>query len=182
MNIRQADEDQFQNVRQFYDDVIDAVGDSADSVGWKKGIYPSQEFLKNSIQGKELFIAEEDGEIIGAMIVNHSFNEEYGKYDWPTKAEEAEITVIHALAVRPAFRKKGFAKQMVMYVIREAERADQKGIRLDVLKGNRNAKKLYAGMGFQYLHTIPMFYEDTGWADFELYEYALSGRNDENHG
>jgi ribosomal protein S18 acetylase RimI-like enzyme len=49
----------------------------------------------------------------------------------------------------------------------------QKVIRLDVLKGNRHAEKLYSGMGFQYLHTLPMYYEDTGWTDFKLYEYLL---------
>lgn len=40
----------------------------------------------------------------------------------------------------------------------------QKVIRLDVLKGNLPAKKLY---------TLPMCYEDTGWTDYELYELVL---------
>ncbi len=48
-----------------------------------------------------------------------------------------------------------------------------KAIRLDVLKGNLPAEKLYSGLGFRYLHTLNMFYEDTGWTDYELYEYTL---------
>ena len=28
-------------------------------------------------------------------------------------------------------------------------------------------------LGFTYLHTLKMFYEDTGWTDYELYEYKL---------
>ena len=35
------------------------------------------------------------------------------------------------------------------------------------------AEKLYKKAGFVYTTTIPMFYEDTGWAEFSLYEYPL---------
>ncbi|MBQ4016799.1 MAG: GNAT family N-acetyltransferase, partial [Oscillospiraceae bacterium] len=90
------------------------------------------------------------------------------------RAEETEVTVIHALAVRPTCWRKGYAKQLVRFAIDYARDHHQKVIRLDVLKGNRNAGKLYTGMGFRYLHTLPMFYEDTGWADFDLYEYPLA--------
>ena len=173
MKIIRAEEKEFQKVRDFYYEVIDAVGDAGDSVGWKKDIYPSPEFLMDSIRKGELFLAEEDGKLIGAMVVNHAFNEEYRSVNWPTEAEDSEITVIHALAVLPSCRKKGVAKQMVREVIQMAGENGQKVIRLDVLRGNKNAEKLYAGLGFQYLHTLPMYYEDTGRTEFELYEYPL---------
>jgi ribosomal protein S18 acetylase RimI-like enzyme len=62
---------------------------------------------------------------------------------------------------------------MLRFAIDRARQEKQKVIRLDVLKGNVPAEKLYSGMGFEYLHTLPMFYEDTGWTDYELYEYRL---------
>ncbi len=173
MMIRKAESIQFQAVRQFYFDVIDSVGDASDSVGWKKDIYPAPDFLNDSIQRGELFIAEEDGMIVGAMVLNHQFNDSYNAYSWPTKAEKTEVTVIHALAIRSSHRRRGYAKQLVQYAIDYARARMQKVIRLDVLKGNVNAEKLYTSMGFRYLHTLPMFYEDTGWTDFELYEYVL---------
>jgi hypothetical protein len=48
-----------------------------------------------------------------------------------------------------------------------------KTIRLDVLDGNIPAENLYLGMGFQYLNKVQMYYEDTGWTAFRLYEYVL---------
>ena len=129
MNVKTASFNQLQAVKEFYYEVIDAVGGADDSVAWKKDIYP---------------------------------------------APETEVTVIHALAIRPTCWRKGYAKQLVRFAIDYARDHHQKVIRLDVLKGNRNAGKLYAGMGFRYLHTLPMFYEDTGWADFDLYEYPLA--------
>ena len=173
MNIIKAGPDQFPAVRAFYHTVIDGVGDSRDSVGWKKDIYPSPELLNDALLNGELFLAMEGETIIGAMILNHQGNDEYRNYQWPTQADDSEVTVVHALAVHPAYTGKGYAKQMVRFALDYARRNQQKAIRLDVLKGNLRAEKLYSGLGFQCLHTLPMFYEDTGWADFELYEYAL---------
>ena len=173
MIIAKATEDQFQNVREFYYAVIDGIGDSLDSVGWQKDVYPSPELLRDSIQNGELFIGMEDETIIGAMVMNHQFNEEYRKIHWPTQADDAEATIIHALAVHPMQKQKGYAKQLVQFAIDYARRNQQKAIRIDVLPRNRNAKKLYSGMGFQHVQTLRSFYEDIGWADFELHEYAL---------
>lgn len=171
--IRKATSDQFQDVRAFYHTVIDGIGDAQNSVKWKKDIYPSPALLTESLDNGDLFVAEECGKIIGAMILNHQGNDMYREYCWPTKASYSEVTVIHALGVHPSHSGKGCAKQMVRFAINYARQHQQKAIRLDVLKGNLRAEKLYSGMGFQYLQTLPMFYEDTGWADFQLYEYRL---------
>ena len=173
VNIRTAEPGEFPDVRAFYWDVIDAVGDDSDSVGWKKDVYPAPDFLKDSIQNGELFIAVEDNTIVGAMVLNHEFNDSYNNFQWPVTAAQHEATGIHALAVRPSSRKKGYAKQLVQFAIDYARMHSQKVIRLDVLNGNRSAEQLYRSMGFQYRHTLPMFYEDTGWTDFDLYEYPL---------
>ena len=48
-----------------------------------------------------------------------------------------------------------------------------KAIRLDVLKGNAPAERLYTSLGFVYVDTLKLFYEDTGRVDFELYELGI---------
>lgn len=174
MIIAKATIDQLQDVREVYYAVIDDIGESKDSVGWQKDVYPSLELLHDSIQNGELFIGLEGETVIGAMIMNHQFNEEYGKCPWPTRADDAEVTIIHALAVHPMQKRKGYARSMVQYAIDYARENGQKAIRIDVLPRNRNAKKLYSSMGFQHVRTMRSFYEDIGWEDFELYEYTLA--------
>lgn len=83
------------------------------------------------------------------------------------------MTVIHALGVLTTFQGKGIAGAMVKKAIEIAEETDQKAIKLDVLYGNLPAEKLYIKHGFKYVDTISMFYEDTGWTDFKLFEYVL---------
>ncbi len=43
----------------------------------------------------------------------------------------------------------------------------------DVLGGNVPAERLYTGQGFARCGTVRMFYADTGWTDYGLYEYLL---------
>ena len=173
MEIKKATADQYQSVRQFYHRVIDGIATMPYGAGWIKNVYPAPEFLRESINNGELYVAMENGNIVSAMVLNHLGNESYGAYNWPTAAKESEVTVIHALGVDPENVGTGYGKKMVQFAIDSARQNRQKVIRLDVLKGNVPAEKLYSGMGFRYLHTMPMFYEDTGRTDFELYEYVI---------
>jgi len=173
MNIRPADISEYDRVRLFYYSLIDEMAKLPYGAGWIKDVYPSRDMIKACIDAGEYYIAEENGSICGAMVVNHSFNEGYREFEWPTKAEDDEITVIHALGVHPKYMGRKIATKMVCFVIKKAEEEGQKAIRLDVLKGNLPAERLYSGIGFKYLHTLKMFYEDTGWTDYELYEYPI---------
>lgn len=173
MNIIIANINQYETVRSFYHSLIDGMKDSQFNIGWQKDVYPSPGFLKESISNKELYIGVENDRIFSAMVINHNCNEGYYKFDWQIDAKENEIMVIHALGVHPSFSGKGYAKEMVKKAIDVAKNHNQKVIRLDVLKGNVPAGKLYSSMGFCYMHTLQMYYEDTGWTDYELYEYVL---------
>ena len=173
MLIKKAEPDQYPSVKAFYHSVIDGMKHAPYGAGWKKDIYPAPEYLMHAIRSSELYIAIENDAIIAAMVLNHECNEGYQNYQWQTPAAPDEITVIHALGVNPLHAGKGCAKKMVTFAIETARNARQKAIRLDVLKGNLPAEKLYEGLGFVYLHTLPMFYADTGWTEYELYEYRL---------
>ena len=154
MDIRAADISEYERVRLFYYSLINEMAQLPYGVGWIKDVYPSREMIKGCVEAGEYYISEENGSICRAMVVNHSFNESYRDFDWPTKAEDDEITVIHALGVHPKYMGKGIAKRMVRFVINKANEEGQKAIRLDVLKGNLPAEKLYSGLGFKYLNTL----------------------------
>ncbi|PAV39722.1 hypothetical protein CJ260_02275 [Megasphaera sp. ASD88] len=75
--------------------------------------------------------------------------------------------------MRPSFAGRGIAKVMTQYAIRLGRETGMKTIRLDVLKGNVPAERAYRKVGFAYCRTARMFYEDTGWTEFDLFEYIL---------
>lgn len=164
---------EYTNVRDFYYSLIDEMEQSEFKPGWERDIYPTQEFLIQSIESNELFIGMINEQIAACMVVNHNYNEGYNNIRWSITAADAELYVIHALGVHPNFSGRGIAKQMVRSVIEMAKKNHMKTIRLDVLGGNLPAERAYTKMNFQYVDTIKMFYEDTGWTDFKLFEYLV---------
>ena len=173
IHVQRADQNSYEAVRHFYHSLIDSLSPEQRYVCWKKDIYPSPEFLRSAIDNGDLYICCEGEQIAGAMVLNHDYNESYHNYQWQTAANDSELLIIHALGVHSDFNGKGYAKAMVQKAIDIAKETDMKAIRLDVLTGNIPAEKLYQGFGFQHMATMQMYYEDTGWADFKLYEYVL---------
>lgn len=173
IDIRLANPEEFKMIRNFYWNLIDKSENSQFKPGWKKGIYPTDDFISESIKNRELFIGFLDDVPVSCMIVNNKYNDGYNSVKWSINASDEEIVVIHALGVDYDYSNRGFAKEMVQFVIDLAEIKGKKTIRLDVLGGNIPAEKAYSKMGFNFLKKINMFYEDTGWTDYMAYELLL---------
>ena len=173
MEIRPALLCEYDAVAAFYDRLIDEMQSAVYKPGWEKGIYPTYAFLEESIRRQELYILLLEGEIAAAMVLNRACTDGYERIVWQIEAPPEEISVIHALGLRPVFQGKGLAKAMVAEAIRLCRKRGDRSIRLDVLGGNEPALGLYPAMGFRYMGTLQLYYEDTGLTDFWLYEYLL---------
>lgn len=173
LEFKAASINEYDDVKNFYYLLIDAMENAEFKPGWEKDIYPTQEFLIKSIENNELYIGNKNGEIVACMVVNHEYNEGYNSVYWSVNASDSELLVIHALGVHPMFSNMGIAKQMIQNVIKMSHENNIKTIRLDVLGGNLPAEKAYIKMGFKYLDTIQMYYEDTGWTDYKVLEYIV---------
>lgn len=173
LQIRVADSSDYNNVREFFYTLIDAMADAEYKPGWEKDIYPTQEFLIKSIENHELYVGETGSRLVSCMVVNHEYNDGYRKIQWSVEAKDSELFVIHALGVHPAFSGQGIAKQMVQKMIESAYKNNIKTIRMDVLEGNVPAERVYIENGFKFVDIIQMFYEDTGWTNFKLFEFIV---------
>ena len=170
---KQAKMEEYEKVIQFYCELIDSMQGIEFKPVWKMGVYPTEQLLRDSIEEGALFIAYMENNIAGAMILNHNCADEYKNIKWKIGAKNEEIMVIHLLAVSLSYQRKGIAKQMISNAIEICKRNSIKAIRLDILSTNLPAEKLYSSMGFQYIDSLKLFYEDTGLADFKLYELVL---------
>ena len=173
ITVRQAQIDDYDDVEHFYCDLINSMKDSAFKPDWTMGVYPTERLLKDAIINETLFLAYSGNDLAGAMIVNHECEPAYENVKWQTDAKKDETVIIHLLGVAPACQKQGVAKQMMAYVIEKCRNEQIKAIRLDVLKKNIPAAKLYLSAGFTYIDSVKIYYEDTGLADFLLYELTL---------
>lgn len=171
--VRTVKIDEYDKILEFYDLLIESMEGEESRPKWKKRIYPTEEFLINSIQRQELFVGVMDENFVAAAVVNHNCAKGYEEIEWGINASQEEISVIHALGISHEYQRQGIAKRMVEEIIHISKENHQKVIRLDVLKSNVAAQKLYSSVGFQYKDTVEMFYEDTGATNFMLYELIL---------
>ena len=170
--IKKASPEEYDTVRSFYHSLIDALEGTKYHPKWQKDIYPAPDDLKSAIEADELYIGRVGDRIAAAMVLNQKCNPEYNDVKWPTELARTEFMVIHMLGVHSDFAGRGLAKEMVRFAVGTAKAAGMKAVRLDVLKGNIPAERLYSSLGFIYVDTIKLYYEDTGRVDFKLYELA----------
>ena len=173
MIISKATPEGYNSVRLFYHSLIDALEGSLYHPMWQKDVYPAPEELKSAIEAGGLYIGRLADRIAAAMVLNQKCNPEYEEVVWPTTLNHSEFMVVHMLGVHSDYAGQGLAKEMVRFAIGTAKTAGMKAIRLDVLKGNVPAERLYTSLGFVYVDTLKLFYEDTGRVDFELYELGM---------
>ena len=139
-----------------------------DNIGWKKGIYPSDEFLKDSLAGGTLFTLKDD-----CVILNSTANEGYNGIKWSKALADSEILIPHALAVTPHRQGQGIGKCFMAKIFDFARESGKKAMRLDILAANTAAEKLYTSVGFRFVATKELFYEDTGLTEYKMFELDL---------
>lgn len=174
MKIHNARREDFDRIYDFYLTVIEEMQNAEYRPGWQKGVYPAEDYVLEAVEQGILYYGEEDGEVAAAMILNSSHADAYDSCRlWKVDAAPEEVLVIHTLAVSLHRQGKGIARKMVEFAIEKGRADGKKAIRLDVLKGNVPAERLYPGLGFEFIETVKIFYEDTGLENFHLFELAL---------
>lgn len=94
--------------------------------------------------------------------------------------DEAHVTNI---AVDPAYRCRGVATGMIVWLMGLALKLGAERMTLEVRETNHNAQRLYASLGFAYAGTRKHYYTDTGenalilWNDCIIETYEKNSDN-----
>lgn len=137
------------------------------------GIYPSDDFLTDSIRNNELYMLTDENTLCACVILNNSCNEGYNGCRWSIAGEPDEVLIPHALAVNPTLQGKGIGRIVVEHIIDLAKAEHKKAVRLDVLGASKAAERLYVRCGFQFVEAKDMYYDDTGWTEYRMFELNL---------
>lgn len=173
MNILQANINNLDDIKDFYDDLLDQMNEIGYYIGWEKDIYPNLELIKKFIDEGAMFIGLDDGKIISAMAINSRASEVYDKVNWSIDASTKESLVIHILGVSLRLKGKGYGKQMINFAIDYGHKNNLRAIRMDVQVANVTAMKLYEKMGFVAVDRVNIVYDRLGSLEFIMYELPI---------
>ena len=125
--------------RKFYWDVIEDIhrnNVNNENLGWEKGVYPSDDFIQNSLTKGELYTLTEKDTLYACVILNSEHNEGYDKCTWSITCDSSQVLTPHALAVNPAFQGKGIGKIVVKNILVFLAHAKLRNVSIQVVGSN----------------------------------------------
>ena len=151
-NATMADLDQ---VAAIYDRIHTEEEAGRSTVGWIRGVYPTRQTALASIQAGDLFVAEEDGQIVATAKINQEQVPVYASAAWSREAKPQEVMVLHTLVVDPQVKGKGWGSRFVAFYEDYARDHGCRDLRMDTNERNAAARRLYHNLGYQEVSILP---------------------------
>lgn len=173
MEIIKCTIEDWDRVAAFYDKVTDYLVKNINYPKWVPDGYPSRKSVGRAIERGDQYACIDNGEVVGAFILNDDPMGNYDVGDWLVELKEGEYLIIHTLATDPQAYQKGVGRYMVDFCIEAARKGGYKAVRLDVVPGNAPAVRLYEKLGFTFAGEKDLGKNLAAIPTFELYEFNL---------
>ncbi len=144
MNIRFATIDDAETIAK--NSILLAKESEGLKVTYDEALKGVKGILTDPIKGFYL-VAEEDGNIVGELMITYEWSDWRGKYIW----------WIQSAYVDKIWRKKGIFKKLVDEIKKLAKEKNIDIIRLYVYNHNKNAMKVYEKIGMKKGYTVYEF-------------------------
>ena len=156
-------------------DAIKALTEACAKAMQEKGIfqwnehYPSRERLAQDIQKEELFLLEEQEEILGIIVLTPEIDEEYIPIKWLTPG--GNNLYVHRLATHPSVWGTGYGQKLMGFAENLAAEQNYQSVRLDTFSQNQRNQKFYESRGYKRLGNI--YFPKQSDHPFYCYEKVL---------
>lgn len=153
--IRKATSHDISAIAAIYDAIHDQEAQGLLTIGWEKGVYPTESTALAALQRGDLYVAEEQGQVLAAAIINHVQVDVYAMAHWSMDAAEHEVLVLHTLVVSPQVMHRGLGKAFVTFYEELARQQGCRCLRMDTNAKNERARAFYAKMGYREAGVVP---------------------------
>ena len=171
MNIRKANRRDLDSIENIYNEIHTAEEEGILTIGWKKGVYPTRKTAEEAILRGDMFVLE-DGEIVGAAIINRIQVDVYSGAPWEHDTDS--VCVLHTLVISPRAARKGYGRAFVEFYEWWAKEHDLPELRIDTNARNTAARAMYQKMGYREIGIVPTTFNGISGVDLVLLEKYLS--------
>lgn len=153
--IHKATKEDVSGIAKIYDEIHDAEEQGTVVTGWIRGIYPTRQVAEDGVAAGEMFVYEENGEILSSARINQEQVDVYSQIPWEYEASDDEVMVLHTLVVSPRAQGKGIARQMLAFYEEIALQNGCPVLRIDTNARNLAARSMYAKHGYREAGAVP---------------------------
>lgn len=143
-------------IAAIYDRVLAEEEARRTSVGWVRGVYPTESTALEALEAGELFVLTEDGRLTAAARINQTQVPVYTEVSWAWPEAPAEqVMVLHTLVVDPLQKGQGHGSTFVAFYEQYARERGCPYLRMDTNEKNAAARALYARLGYREAGVVP---------------------------
>ena len=173
MTIRKAIPADVPAVSAVYEAIHTAEESGRAVIGWVRGVYPTQQTAMAAVSRNELFVLEENGEILGSAIINQHQCDGYETAQWQHPAPDSEVMVLHTLTISPRAAGRGYGRTFVAFYEQYAREHGCLYLRMDTNARNTRARAMYQKLGYQEIGVIPTTFNGIEGVNLVLLEKAI---------
>jgi GNAT superfamily N-acetyltransferase len=171
--IRKAESKDIDAVALIFGHIIDEEEKGNCTTGWQRGLYPTRNTAVEALKNGDLFVMEEDGEIVAAMRLNKEQVPEYKNCQWEYPADNDQVMVMHTLVVEPSVKKHGYGKIMVEFYEKYAREKNCPYLRIDTNVKNSRARAMYKNYGYKEIGITPCVFNGMSGVNLVCIEKKL---------
>ena len=173
VTFRKAAASDIDAVTAIYDAIIAEEEAGRAATGWKRGIYPVRATAEGALTRGDLFVAEADGRVAAAAVLNQIQVDVYAGAPWEFEAPDEEIFVMHTLVVDPAAGGHGLGRAFETFYEQEAKRQGCRYLRIDTNARNARARRFYQKLGYAEIGVVPCTFNGIAGVQLVLLEKRL---------
>lgn len=172
--IRKATAADIPAISAIYEDIHTQEEAGQAVIGWIRGVYPTEETAQAALERDDLFVLEDEGQAVGAAIINQIQVNCYYGAPWRYPAEGSEVMVLHTLVISPKQPGRGYGKQFVAFYEDYAQKNGCPYLRMDTNARNTRARAMYQKLGYEEIGIVPTVFNGIEGVQLVLLEKKLS--------
>lgn len=142
--IRKAKINELDEIMNMYTSCVDGM-QKANINQWDS-TYPNRKIISEDIRNKSFYIFLINDKIIGGINIDKIQDKKYLDIEWKDKSNK--FLVVHRLAVRQEFWKKGIGNKLMIFAESLVKEKKLNSIRLDTYSSNPIAINFYLNLGY----------------------------------
>ena len=171
--IRKATEKDIKAIAAIYEDIHTEEEAGRLTIGWERGVYPTEATAADSIAKGDMFVCERDGQVVAAAKINKEQVDAYYGAPWESPAADEDIMVLHTLVVSPSVQTSGIGKEFVKFYEEYALENGCPYLRMDTNERNERARGFYKKTGYKEIAIVPCVFNGIDGVNLVLLEKKL---------
>lgn len=173
--IRKATDKDIASIAVIYDLVLKQEEDGLATIGWQRGVYPTEEVARQAVLRGDMYVLEDEKthDISATAIINHIQDSANKEGKWSIEADGNEVLALHTLVVNPQESGKGLGTAFVAFYEQMAKEIGCKTLRMNTGVQDSGARAFYHKLGYAEIGIVSCEFNDMGRIELVLIEKLL---------